>query len=61
MGRIFEFKELDNARLIVDALYKGGRNGDASDEPLTKILSVPKCYFLEWTLLEHYLSGNDWD
>lgn len=40
MGKIFEFENLENANLIVDALYKGGDAGNVSDEPLTKIFNI---------------------
>lgn len=40
MSRVFEFENLENAKLIVDALYKGGTSGNAGDEPLTKIFNV---------------------
>lgn len=40
MSRVFEFNELSDAKLIVDAIYKGGRAGNAADEPLTKIFNV---------------------
>ena len=36
-----EFKDLANAELIVDCIYKGGTKGDLSDEVLHKLL--PKC------------------
>ena len=39
MGRTFEFGELENATLIVDALYKGGQN-NYSGEPLPKLFNV---------------------
>ena len=39
MGKIFEFENLSNAPLIVDALYKGGQN-NYSGEPLTKLFNV---------------------
>ena len=39
-SKVFEFENLENAKLIVDALYKGGTSGNAGDEPLTKIFNV---------------------
>lgn len=38
MQKIFEFEELHGSDLIVDALYKGGKNGNTKDDPLSKIL-----------------------
>jgi hypothetical protein len=38
MSRVFEFAELENVDLIVDATYKGGREGNAGDDPLHKLL-----------------------
>ena len=39
--RIFEFDSLTrDTPLIIDAIYKGGSAGNASDDPLTKILPV---------------------
>jgi hypothetical protein len=37
--REFEFSELSNAPLIVDAIYKGGKSGNAGDDPINRILS----------------------
>lgn len=34
------FEELFNADLILDAIYKGGTSGNASDEVISKLLSV---------------------
>ena len=51
MQKIFEFKELEEADLVVDALYKGGRlKKNAGDDALNKLLgcdqntklSIPK-------------------
>jgi len=36
--KIFRFENLHDVDLIVDALYKGGTKGNASDDPLGKIL-----------------------
>jgi len=38
MSRVFEFAQLKNVDLIVDATYKGGRAGNAGDDPLHKLL-----------------------
>jgi len=32
--------ELENADLIVDEIYGGSRNGNASDDPLPKLVGV---------------------
>ena len=40
ISRVFEFENLENAKLIFDALYKGGVSGNAGDEPLTKMFNV---------------------
>ena len=71
MSRIFEFEELRNARLIVDAIYKGGTAGNASDEPLTKIFNVGvsggfrksgsvKPWAMNYVLLTSSMSDLDW-
>ena len=36
--RVFQFSELKNAPLIVDAIYKGGNRGNMGDEPISKLL-----------------------
>lgn len=33
----FEFEELCSAKLIVDAIYKGGRKGNTGDDPISKL------------------------
>ena len=38
---IYEFKDLKNADLVVDATYKGGNKGGYGDDPLSKLF--PKC------------------
>lgn len=35
-----KFAELENADLIIDAIYEGGKNGNTSDDPLAKLLKV---------------------
>lgn len=37
---VIKFKDLQTSDLIVDALYEGGKSGNASDEVLSKVLSV---------------------
>ena len=36
----FKEGELDQADLIVDAVYEGGRSGDSRDDPLHPLLGV---------------------
>lgn len=36
--RVFSFDELEDAPLIIDAIYKGGTAGNVTDDPLTKLL-----------------------
>jgi len=36
--RVFLFDELEDAPLIIDAIYKGGSEGNVKDDPLTKLL-----------------------
>ena len=38
MGKVFKFKELEKADLIVDAIYEGGDKGNVSDDPISKLL-----------------------
>jgi hypothetical protein len=38
MHRVFRFAELATANLIVDAVYEGGSAGNASDDPIAKLL-----------------------
>ena len=38
MQKIYKFENLSTSDLIVDALYEGGSKGNASDDPLGKIL-----------------------
>lgn len=39
--RLLSFNELDKADLIVDAIYEGGKSGNAGDDPISKLL--PGC------------------
>lgn len=38
MQKIFNFNELEDSDLIVDAIYKGGTAGNISDDPIHKII-----------------------
>jgi Restriction endonuclease AspBHI N-terminal/Restriction endonuclease len=38
--KVIPFDELNQADLIVDAIYEGGANGNAGDDPLAKLLSA---------------------
>jgi hypothetical protein len=38
--KIYPFNDLDNCDLVIDAIYEGGNNGNVSDDPISKILSV---------------------
>lgn len=33
----FEFEELSSAKLVVDAIYRGGRKGNTGDDPISKL------------------------
>ncbi|MBT1258941.1 restriction endonuclease [Pseudomonas sp. VS40] len=37
---VFSLEQLETADLLIDARYAGGRKGNASDDPLTKLLSL---------------------
>ncbi|QZD69922.1 restriction endonuclease [Pseudomonas sp. 3-2] len=39
-NEIFSVDELANADLVIDARYSGSRNGNASDDPLNKLLKL---------------------
>lgn len=41
MGMEVEFANLEKSDLIIDCVYKGGKAGNASDEPLPKL--IPRC------------------
>lgn len=43
MTRRIPFSEVFSADLIVDAIYEGGTSGNASDEVISKLLSVQNC------------------
>jgi len=66
---VFKFEELENADLVVDAIYEGGRSGNAGDDPLTKLLSVGNqggfrqkgsLEQLIYCVLYSDLTNNDW-
>jgi len=38
--RQFKVDELDDADLVVDAIYQGGRSGNAGDDPLPRLIGV---------------------
>ncbi|HCE9574637.1 TPA: restriction endonuclease [Pseudomonas aeruginosa] len=37
---VYSLEELEDADLVIDARYAGSRNGNASDDPLTRLLSL---------------------
>jgi len=39
-SKVFEFDDLPDANLVVDAVYKGGPTSSFSHEPLSKLLPV---------------------
>ncbi|GAB2507447.1 restriction endonuclease [Lysobacter humi (ex Lee et al. 2017)] len=38
--KVYEFEELAYSPLVVDAIYRGGRRGNAADDPLGRLLQV---------------------
>jgi Restriction endonuclease AspBHI N-terminal/Restriction endonuclease len=38
MIQIVKFEDLPNANLIIDAVYEGGNSGNASDDPISRLL-----------------------
>ncbi len=36
--KIFRFDELDNADLVIDAIYEGGTSGNAGDDPISRLM-----------------------
>jgi hypothetical protein len=38
--KTFDFKDLQESNLIIDAVYQGGQIGNAADDPINKILQV---------------------
>ena len=71
MQKIFKFEELKTADLIIDAIYKGGQRGNASDDPLNKLIGCsnsagfrPVGSLLNWQykyiVLYSSLSDIDW-
>lgn len=65
----FQFEALAQAELVVDALYRGGRSGNAGDDPLSKLLAVGnqggfrKCgrgNQTRYCILYSSLADNDW-
>jgi len=68
-GRIVPFNDLATADLHVDAVYEGGRVGNAGDDPLPRLLSVSNMggfryrgtlAALEMVVLTSTLSDPDW-
>lgn len=39
-NQVFHLEELEDADLLIDARYEGSRNGNTSDDPLTKLLRL---------------------
>lgn len=39
-AQAFEFSDLSDADLVIDAIYRGGRKGHAGDDPLSRLLEV---------------------
>ena len=37
---VYTVDELSSSNLVIDARYSGSRNGNSSDDPLTKLLSL---------------------
>jgi hypothetical protein len=40
IGRIIVFDELTSCDLCVDAVYEGGKSGNAGDDPLPRLLEL---------------------
>jgi hypothetical protein len=38
--QIFSFSDLQNSDLHADAIYQGGREGNANDDPLSRLLRI---------------------
>lgn len=67
--RIFSFDELSTADLHIDAVYQGGRSGNAGDDPFPKLLGVSNqggfrylgtLHSLQLVLLTSSMSDPDW-
>lgn len=37
-SKIFKFTDLENADLVIDAIYEGGVSGNAGDDPISKLM-----------------------
>lgn len=38
MRKIYDFNELQTADLVIDAIYEGGKQGNAGDDPISKLI-----------------------
>jgi hypothetical protein len=68
-GKAVPFTELHSADLLIDAIYQGGRKGNASDDPFPRLLNVSNqggfryrgnLTKLEMVVLTSSLSDPDW-
>jgi Restriction endonuclease AspBHI N-terminal/Restriction endonuclease len=68
-AQTFEFSDLSDADLLIDAVYRGGRKGHAGDDPLSRLLEVSNqggfryrgnLDALEMLVLTSTLSDPDW-
>ncbi len=67
--KVFNFDQLANSPLVVDAVYEGGSNGNAGDDPISKLLKgtgnmggfrvAGKFGLWKWIVL--YTDGEDSD
>jgi len=68
-AKIFKFNDLENADLVIDAIYEGGSSGNAGDDPISKLMGCGNqggfrqkgsLDDIKYCVLYSELSNNEW-
>lgn len=68
-SKIFKFKDLESADLVIDAIYEGGTSGNAGDDPISKLMGCGNqggfrqkgtLDDIKYCVLYSELSNNEW-
>ncbi len=69
VNKVYKFHELENADLLIDAIYEGGISGNAGDDPISKLMGCGNqggfrqkgsLSNLKYCVLYSEMSNSDW-